>query len=114
MDKHEIIPGGIRKTIRLIKSNYDQPLELKDVAKEAGMSKFHFSRTFKFYTGKTFKAYLHEVRIEKAKKLLKEKDMNVTRVLFEVGFNDHSYFNKIFRKIVGVTPSIYRKKFDVT
>ena len=80
------------------------------MANKAGMSKFHFSRTFKSFTGRTFKHYLHEVRVERAKRLLGKDERDVTSVLIEVGFNDQSYFNKVFRRLTGLSPSRYRKR----
>ncbi|MDY6852662.1 MAG: helix-turn-helix transcriptional regulator [Thermodesulfobacteriota bacterium] len=68
-----------------------------------------FSRVFKNKTGRSFKEYLNRVRIEMAKKLMKEKEMNVSEACFTVGFNDLSYFSRVFHNLEGTTPSSYRK-----
>jgi len=59
--------------------------------------------------GKSFKKYLNERRIKMAEALLRDEEMNVTEVCFAVGFNDLSYFDRVFRQAKGMTPSSYRK-----
>jgi len=102
-------PQGIRKSLLYIEKNYMEPLTLDEVARKSGMSKYHFSRVFKAETGRSFSGYLNQKRIEAAKILMEYHDMNITEACFAVGFNDLSYFSRVFRKLEGVTPSSYRK-----
>ncbi|MBW1799513.1 MAG: helix-turn-helix transcriptional regulator [Deltaproteobacteria bacterium] len=74
------------------------------------MSKYHFARTFKRVTGKTFKTYHNQKRVDMAKGLLQNPEFYVTEICFEVGFNDISYFDRVFKKIEGMSPSDYQKK----
>lgn len=99
----------IEKGRRYIEENLEKPLTLGEVSGEAGMSRFDFSRAFKAETGISFKEHLNRKRIEAAKNLMKDEGINVTEACFSVGFNNHSYFCRVFRKLEGVTPSSYRR-----
>ena len=100
----------IEKALRFIEKNMEKSLTLTEIAKESGMSKYYFSRTFKVSIGRSFKQYLTEKRIDRAKSLLANKDLNITEVCFLVGFNDLAYFDRVFRQKEGVTPSAFRKQ----
>ncbi len=104
---HWKIPRNVEKSILYMEQNYTQPITLEDVAKANGMSKYHFSRVFKSETSLTFSEYLNKRRIEAAKALMSEQRMNVSEASFAVGFNDVSYFSRIFRKLTGMAPSSY-------
>ena len=101
--------SSIEKGRRYIEENLEKPLTLGEVSKEAGMSRFHFSRAFKAKTGISFKEHLNRKRIEAAKNLMKNEGMNVTEACFSVGFNNHSYFCRVFRRLEGIPPSSYRR-----
>ncbi len=104
--------ANIEKALRLIEQNLDKSLTLAEVSRESGMSKYHFSRTFKAVTGNTFKTYHNQRRIEAAKTLLRNQETRVTDACYEVGFKDISYFNRVFRRVEGMSPSAYQKKFQ--
>jgi AraC-like DNA-binding protein len=101
----------IAKALRFIEENLDQDISLNQISEESGMSRYHFARTFKSVTGSSFKTYHNRKRIEIAKKLLETRSMRITDVCFEVGFNDLSYFNRVFRRFVGMSPLTYQKQF---
>jgi AraC-like DNA-binding protein len=101
--------ANIKKALQFIDKNFHHPLSLEQVARESGMSKYHFARTFKAVTGMTFKTYHNKKRIEVAKELLKDNEMRITDVCYSLGFNDASYFNRVFRKYGGSSPSSYKK-----
>lgn len=105
-----IMHSSIEKAIRYIDKNLSKPISLNEVSKECGMSKFHFSRTFKAVTGITFKTYHNIKRVQAAKDLLKNRENRVTDICYALGFNDASYFNKVFRKHEGMSPSSYKKQ----
>jgi AraC-like DNA-binding protein len=73
------------------------------------LSKAAFCRYFKKMTRLTFTEFLNQFRIEQAKRLLKE-DKNVTETCYECGFESLSYFNRIFKKVVGQNPIQFKKK----
>ena len=102
--------SGIKKAIQFIGINFRKPLTLTEVARESGMSKYYFARTFKAVTGKTFKDYLNGKRVEQAMILLRSGEVNITEVCFQVGFNDPSYFDRVFGRIEGKSPSAYQKE----
>ena len=93
-----------------IDRNFTKPLSLNQLAKRAGrLNPNYLSRRFKEYTGQTVMEYINHRRIEMSLVLLRS-DVNskILQVSMQCGFNDISYFNRMFKKIVGVTPSEYR------
>src|SRR6478609_321428 len=89
-----------------VDDNYADSLELDNIADEAYFSKFHFIRLFKKIYGRTPHQYLTWIRIENAKLLLK-KGIAVSDVCYSVGFESLSSFSGLFRRVVGVSPSVY-------
>jgi AraC-like DNA-binding protein len=86
-----------------------EPLELEDVARAAGLSAFHFLRTFANVLGVTPHQYLVRSRLRRAARLLADEDRSVTDVAYDVGFGDLSNFIRTFRRAAGVSPSGFRK-----
>lgn len=95
---------------RLIDLCYDLPLSLDQISSHACLSRYHFLRLFRQAFNKTPHQYLVERRIEKAKELLSSKDLRVTDVCFEVGFQSLGSFSSLFRKSVGHPPITYRER----
>lgn len=91
-----------------IDSHFADDLTLERISTELCISQTYFSRLFKLETGQSFVDYLTEMRLEKAKSLLKTEEMSIKQVCFEVGFNDPNYFSKVFKRSVGVTPGEYK------
>ena len=102
--------SAIQRAIDYIKRKYALGLTLEEVAEHAGYSPAYFSRIFREDTGMTFKEYLSELRIEKSKSLLLTSDLSITEISSMLGFNDQSYFCKLFKRATGVTPDKYRKR----
>ena len=100
----------IRKTREFIRANYKKKIKLIDISKAIYLSPYYLSHIFKRETGITLMEYLTKVRIEEAKRLLENTQWNTTRISFEVGCTDQSYFSKVFKKIEGISPSDYRKR----
>jgi YesN/AraC family two-component response regulator len=100
---------GIQRVMTFIETHLDNHLSLDQVAREAGMSKFHFCRHFKADTGHTFREYLAHRRIARAAELLSKGNRAVSEVYLDVGFKDLSHFGRVFRKITGQPPSRYRR-----
>lgn len=91
-----------------IKNHYPEDLSLQDVAKVMNYSDAYFCKLFKQCFNKSFTTYLSEYRIEKAKQLLMDVTVNVKEVSEKVGYRDSNYFAKVFKRVVGITPSEYR------
>ncbi len=101
-----------------IDERYPDKIDVDNIADEAFFSKFHFIRLFKKAYGKTPHQYLTFVRIEKAKELL-QSSLSITDICFSVGFDSVTSFVVLFRRMVGLTPTLYRqeqlkKKSEIT
>src|SRR3989442_14553934 len=89
---------------------YDLPLDLSEISKQACFSRYHFLRLFRDAFETTPHQYLIQRRIEKAKELLRSRQLSVTDVCFEVGFESLGSFSSLFRKCVGDAPIKYRQR----
>lgn len=90
-------------------ANIDQKIQIESVAKKANLSKSQFSRYFKIHTGKSYVQFLNELRIEQVCALLLEEKDNIENICYKVGFQNVSNFNRIFKRVKGVSPKGYRK-----
>ena len=84
--------------------HYREEITLNKIAEVAHLSPTSFCRYFKAVTGKTFLEIINEYRIQYACQLLKKNELSVSQIAFESGFNDVPYFNKLFKKMKGVSP----------
>lgn len=98
----------LRKALEYIQLHYSEQITLQDVANHAYVSIYYISRMFKKELGKNFVDYLNEVRIEKAKELLKDVKYKTYEVADLVGIPDPHYFSRLFKKYAGVTPTEFR------
>jgi AraC-like DNA-binding protein len=87
-----------------------RPLRLGDVAAIAGLSPEGFSRFFHRMTGRTFVAWVHEVRIGHACRLLTTTERPVLDIAMAAGFENLSNFNRVFRRLRGCTPRAFRRR----
>ncbi|OGF50162.1 MAG: hypothetical protein A2231_07770 [Candidatus Firestonebacteria bacterium RIFOXYA2_FULL_40_8] len=101
---------AILKSIEYIDKNFKEEIKLEDISlKQAGITKEYFCNIFKKITGRTFTEYLNNLRIDYASKLLTSTQKQVSEICYESGFNDLSYFNRVFKAQKGVTPREYRE-----
>lgn len=100
----------VQQALKYIHNNYSTDISLDRVASTVSLSKYHFSRLFKEMTGFTYRSYLNRVRIEQAKKLLNDDALSVTDAGYCVGYSDLTHFDRIFKKIVGFSPTQYRRQ----
>jgi AraC-like DNA-binding protein len=100
----------LRRVRDRIDREYAQPLDVEALARGANMSAGHLSRQFRRAYGESPYAYLMTRRIERAMTLLRRGDLNVTEVCFAVGCSSLGTFSTRFTELVGVPPSVYRRK----
>ena len=93
-----------------IRAFFSEPLQLTDIAKVACSSPNHLLRSYAQVFGKTPHQHISELRIQKAKKLLANFDLNMTDIAFEIGFMNPVSFSKMFKQHIGMSPLHYRKK----
>ena len=98
----------IQAALDFIGENFERDLSLDEVAEHANLNAAYFSSYFKKMTGQSFVNYITELRVRRAKELLRDEHIKIGRISEMLGFNDTRYFAKIFKKYVGVTPSEYR------
>ncbi len=101
-------PPVITRAKEFIHEHQTEELSLGQVAKAVNTSTFYFCKMFKKITGINFTDYLSRVRIEKAKNLLLNPNLRVSEIAFEVGFQSLTHFNRVFKKILGQSPTEYR------
>lgn len=100
----------IEKVLAKVDALPIKSVSLVTVAREAGFSPFHFSRIFKETKGVNFRGYVAELRIKKAKELMKNVDLNLSAIAYASGYEDLSSFSRNFKKITGVNPGKFREK----
>ena len=98
----------IKKAMLYISEHFSNPLTLEEVAAYVHLHPSYFSTLFKSSTGSSFKEYLNMVRIEESKRLLSHTDYSIIDIAVAVGFEDQSYFSKVFKKYTGLTPKQFR------
>ncbi|VFU08459.1 helix-turn-helix domain-containing protein [Methylocella tundrae] len=104
------LPGSkLRRAIAFMAARLDQPFDLDRLAREVGMSEFHFSRLFKTSTGVPPSLYFIRRRVAKAQKLLQETDTPIIEIGMTVGYSSPSHFAQIFRRETGLSPTDYRR-----
>ena len=109
--------GGVEKTfskpveesLKMIETNYNKNLSLEEISDTIAVSKNYFCYLFKREVGISPWNYLTQVRLKYAKQLLEETDMKTYEIAFQVGYDNPSYFSKIFKKLENVTPNEYRE-----
>jgi AraC family transcriptional regulator, transcriptional activator of pobA len=106
----EDIDAKFKQLFSYIEEHYDDKITLDDVANIVNLSTYHFCRTFKKITGKTFIEYLNLYRINVAETKLLETNDPVTQIAYDVGFGSINYFSQMFKQYKLVSPSQYRKK----
>ena len=97
----------IERALRMAEDRIAEPLEIADLAKAAGMSRYHFSRSFRAQLGVSPYQWLLHKRVEHAAALLGRRRLSVTEAAFEVGFSDLSRFARAFREQFGCAPSAF-------
>jgi len=101
-------PPVIARAKQYIQEHQSEELPLGQVAKAVNMSTFYFCKIFKKATGTNFTDYVSRVRVEKARNLLLNPNLRISEIAYEVGFQSLTHFNRVFKKILGQSPTEYR------
>lgn len=99
----------VRQAKHFMDTHYGESIELSHLADAAYMSRYHFIRVFQKMYGLTPRVYLRDLRMTKAKSLLKQ-GMPITQVCFSVGYESTTTFSSIFKKCIGLSPKSYQKQ----
>ena len=102
-------PPSMKKAKLFIEEHKTEDISMRDVAKVVNISTFYFCKMFKKTTGLTFTEYLSQVRISKAKNLLLNPNLRISEIAYDIGYQSLTHFNRTFRRIVGQSPTVYRK-----
>jgi YesN/AraC family two-component response regulator len=100
--------SALRKAERFIWENYTRKISLQEIASAAGLSAPYFSTIFKEEMGENLSSYLNRLRVEKAGHMLTETDLTLSEIASACGFEDQSWFSKIFKSFIGISPGKYR------
>ena len=100
----------VRKIVQYINQRFCEDIGLESISQEFRLHKAQLARIFKEDTGSSVNGYIRELRIEKAKALLKESDLNISEIVYEIGFQNFQSFYSAFKKQMGVTPMEFRDK----
>jgi AraC-like DNA-binding protein len=106
-------PTQIKRAKEFIQAHHTEDISLGMVSKAVNTSTFYFCKMFKKTTGLNFTDYVSRVRIEKAKNLLLNPNLRISEIAYEVGFQSLTHFNRVFKRIVGQSPTEYRNKLSV-
>ena len=106
--EHREITEKLKLVLQFIQDHYQQGITVKELAELCHFSEYHFMRFFKRHMNMTSIEYLNQYRLEMASRQLAETNLSVTSIALESGFNNISYFNRVFKRKFGVTPMEYR------
>jgi AraC-like DNA-binding protein/ligand-binding sensor protein len=108
VQRENAVPPAITRAKQFIHENQAEDLSLGQVAKAVNTSIFYFCKMFRKSTGLNFTDYMSRIRVEKAKNLLLNRNLRVSEIAYEVGFQSLTHFNRVFKKIMGQSPTDYR------
>lgn len=106
--EHQEITRKLKVVIQFIQEHYQQTVTVRELAEVCHFSEYHFMRFFRQHMKMTCIEYLNQYRLEMAARQLVQTDLSVTDIALETGFNNISYFIRVFKKKFGITPREYR------
>lgn len=107
------VPESVLAARAYLTAHYAERITLEDLARRFSVSKFHFQKQFKHFTGATPNEFLLMLRLNRAKELLRSTDRSVSQIACDVGIQNVSHFIDLFRKQEGTTPACYRKAWPI-
>lgn len=106
-------PIAVVRAKNYIRANLHEDITLAQVAKAACTSTFYICKLFKRQTGVNLTEYISRLRIERAKERLMNPQVRISEIAYEIGFQSLTHFNRVFRSIVGESPSAFREKANL-
>ncbi|WP_410511719.1 response regulator transcription factor [Paenibacillus sp. BR2-3] len=103
--------ANMKRLLEYIEEHYAEPLSLTDLAKHFHFNPSYLSSLFTAHNKEGFKEHLNKIRTDKAAELLREDGAPISEISCKVGYGDHSYFCKVFKKYTGLSPSHYRRQY---
>jgi AraC-like DNA-binding protein len=103
-------PPVITRAKNFIMEKHTEAISLNQVAKEVHVSSFYLCKLFRKATGMTFTEFVCRTRMEAAKNLLLNPNLRVSEIVYEVGFQSLTHFNRVFKKMMGESPTCYRSR----
>ncbi|MCC6823617.1 MAG: PocR ligand-binding domain-containing protein [Verrucomicrobia subdivision 3 bacterium] len=112
--KSVVLHQPLSKALDFMEAHYSEPLTLPMLAKAAGLSVSRLAHVFKAQVGMSVTAYLKMVRVKWAEFYLKNSQLRISELAFQVGFGNLSHFNHVFRQTTGLSPTEYRRQHNST
>lgn len=101
-------PESVLKAVSFIHENYMKPLSLDDIVQHVQISKYYFTKLFYKYIHTTPMKYVTKIQIKNSMPLLRDNQLTIEEIAYEVGFANGNYFSKVFRNYIGVSPGKYK------
>lgn len=108
-DNFQKMYSRISTVLEYVSDNFKEEIKLDDLAKKVSLSNHYLCKCFKKVTGRTIFEYIEQMRIQNSCYLLRATDLSIMEIALESGFNSVNFFNRTFKKIMGVTPKEYRQ-----
>ena len=100
----------VTKVLRIMYKNIEDTISINEICDAVGYSRAYIFKEFKKNTGKSVMAYYTGLKVERAKQLLRERELSVRQIAERLGFDSANYFSKVFRAHTGQTPTAYQKR----
>jgi AraC family transcriptional regulator len=107
--QNELPPLRLTRVVERMVAELGSGVSLEALATESGYSRNHFLRMFKAATGCTPYQYFLRLRIKKAQELMEDRSMPLIEIALACGFSSHAHLSRVFRSVIGATPSDYRR-----
>ena len=110
LPKNKLSSKPVDEVMRILKSRVFEPLTIDEICAETSYGRAYLFRVFKAETGKSIIEYFIELKMEAAKRLLLEDKLSIKDIATELSFSEPNYFTKTFKRVTGMTPSVYKKR----
>lgn len=109
-EKMKWLKPNLLKLLEFIDEHYSEPISLSTLAKQFHFNPSYLSTYFSTHVGESFSEYLNKVRIKKSLELLEANELSISEISDKVGYSDHSYYCRVFKNMMGMSPSLYQKQ----